>query len=213
MPYLKWQLLLAGLLISHVFLGQDTLKIFVALWDSEPKSDLYWGMKYGIKTYFIQDEDWKLVQQAKPGKKVQEQLLFYNETLDLYVDAMAYHTDKIKTTITEFIEYAYSCDSNKLVVYVGHDGLMDFNIDVKPQKNICDAMVFSCVSEDYFSPYLDMVLSTYTYMAPEAYGVMAAIEAWAKNDGEEEIRKSTAVAYSKYQKITVKSAEWTFLRD
>lgn len=198
-------------LLSIVISAQDTVKLFVALWSNPPQSDLYWGMKYGIKTYFNQDKDWEMVNSKNPNNTILEQILFYNKTLDLYVDAMAYNTSKIKKTITEFIEYAYQASEEELVIYVGHDGLMDFDIDVVPQKNLCDAMVFSCVSQNYFSPYLDMILSTYTFMAPEAYGVMAAIESWAKKENEEGIRKNTAVSYAKYQKISVRSAERTFM--
>lgn len=207
----KTSLTLAIFLVSIFIQAQDTVKVFVALWDSPPKTDLYWGMKYGMNTYFSQDEDWEKVQTSKPGNSIQEQLLFYNKELDLYVEAYAYESSQIKKTITEFIEYAYQADDDELVIYVGHDGLMDFNIDVVPQENSCDAMVFSCVSQSYFEPYLDMILSTYTFMAPEAYGVMAAIESWAKNESEEKIRQKTAVAYAKYQKIAVQSAEHTFI--
>ena len=194
-------------------IAQDTAKVFVALWDSPPKSDLYWGMKYGMKTYFSKDADWETVSKANPDTKIRERILFYNSSLNLYVDAMAYHTDSIKTTITDFIKYAYKADSNELVIYAGHDGLMDFDIDVVPQKNKCDAMVFSCASDYYFSPFVEMTLSTYTFMAPEAYVVMAAIESWANGDNEKEIRKNTAKAYAKYQKITVAQAESTFLAE
>jgi hypothetical protein len=206
-------LILVALLMNAALLtGQDTVQVFVALWDSPPEKDLYWGMRYGMKTWLSQDEHWKLVDASAPGGKVQEQLLFYNEDLNLYLDAKAYHADSIKTTITDFIQVAYERDSTELVMYVGHDGLMDFDIDLTPQKNACDVMVFSCVSEDYFSPYLDMILSTYTDIAPEAYGVMAAIEAWARKETETSIRKKTAVAYAKYQKISVGSAEYTFIQ-
>ncbi len=198
--------------ISVQTFAQDTIKVFVALWDSPPETDLYWGMKYGTKTYFSNDMDWEVVSKTNPDTKIRERILFYNSRLNLYVDAMAYHTDSIKTTITDFIEYAYKADSNELVIYAGHDGLMDFDIDVVSQKNKCDVMVFSCGSDYYFSPFVEMTLSTYTFMAPEAYVVMTAIESWAKGDNEKEIRKNTAKAYAKYQRITVSQAEHTFLK-
>lgn len=191
--------------------SQDTVNIYVALWDSPPKSDLYWGMRYGIKTYFSEDENWEIVNKSNPNKTIQEEILFYNNDLKLYAKAKAYHTDSIKRTIIDFIEHAYIAENNELLIYVGHDGLMDFTIDVDPSTNKCDVMVFSCASESHFSPYMDMILSTYTLMAPEAYGVMAAIESWARKDVEEDIRKKTAAAYAKYQKIAISQAERTFL--
>jgi hypothetical protein len=206
--------LILFLLLSTLLLtAQDTVKVFVALWDSPPKSDLYWGKLYGMKTYFSNHKDWELVAGNKPDTKIRERLLFYNPKHNLYVDAIAYHSDSIKTTITNFIEYAYTADSNQLVIYAGHDGLMDFDIDIMPRKNKCDVMVFSCISDYYFSPFVDMILSTYTLMAPEAYVVMAAIESWAMHDNEMEIRRKTAKVYAKYQKSTVKQAERTFLEE
>ena len=196
--------------ISVQLLSQDTVKVFVALWDSPPKSDLYWGKLYGIKTYFSKDKDWEVVGSSNPSTKIQERIIFYNSKLKLYVDAMAYHTDSIKTTISDFVEYTYTADTNELVIYAGHDGLMDFAIDVEPGKNKCDVMVFSCISDYYFSPWVEMILSTYTLMAPEAYVVMAAIESWANGESEKEIRKNTTIAYAKYQKIPFKMAEHTF---
>jgi len=199
--------------ISLQLFSQDTVKLFVALWDSPPKSDLYWGKMYGIKPYFSRSNNWEIIQTTHPDEKVLEQILFYNSKQNIYLDAMAYHTDSIKRTITDFIECAYDADTNKLVIYVGHDGLMDFDLDILPQKNKCDVMVFSCASDYYFSPFVNMILSTYTFMAPEAYVVMAAIESWATHDNEMEIRKKTAKAYAKYQKTTVTQAERTFLEE
>ena len=79
------------------------------------------------------------------------------------------------------------------------------------QTHLCNVMVFSCVSQTYFSPYVDMILSTFTFMAPEAYGVMTAIESWKKGFDEVTIRKETARSYAHYQKISVGAAERTFL--
>lgn len=211
---MKKIVLIFALLFSTVLIkAQDTVKVFVALWDSPPATDLYWGMKYGMKTYFSNNKDWKVIKKTNPATKISEHILFYNSNLNLYVDAMAYQTDSIKTTIIDFIEYAYKADSNELVIYAGHDGLMDFDIDIVAQKNKCDAMVFSCASDYYFSPFVEMTLSTYTLMAPEAYVVMAAIESWAKGDSEKEIRKSTSKVYAKYQRTTINQAERTFLEE
>lgn len=42
-------------------LTQDTIKLFVALWDSPPESDLYWGKMYWVKPYFTRSENWEII--------------------------------------------------------------------------------------------------------------------------------------------------------
>jgi hypothetical protein len=197
--------------LSSLSYGQDTVQVFVALWDSPADQDLYWGKLYGIKTYFQHQEGWEMRSETDTGAIIEKEAIFYNPSLNIYLKARAYTSPAIKQAITEFLQYVYEADESELVIYVGHDGLMDFRLDIAAQKHLCDVMVFSCESEPYFSPYVHMILSTYTLMAPEAYGVMAAVEAWSSGENEEMIRKITAANYAKYQRITLQSAERTFL--
>ncbi len=210
--WVKW---LAGIVvflsINLSVSGQDTARIYVALWDSPAAEDLYCGKKYGINTFFENDPDWYKVESNTGSGPIKEKVIFYNREKDIYMEAFAYHSDSITSAIKEFISAAYIAPKEELLIYVGHDGLMDFYPNLKPSTNKCDVMVFSCVSDRYFSPYLNMKLSTYTFMAPEAYAVMAAIEAWADRADETEIRKSAARAYAQYQRITESQAESTFL--
>jgi hypothetical protein len=60
---------LLSLFLTIQLFSQDTVKVFVALWDSPPKSDLYWGMKYGIKICFSNDTDWEPVKILKVTAK------------------------------------------------------------------------------------------------------------------------------------------------
>ena len=128
----KHLLVLVFSLFSVAITAQDTATIFVALWDSPAGQDLYWGMRYGIKTHFKLDADWKLIEENQPSKIIQEELVFVNEDLNLVVRAKAYGASYIKRAITDFINYSYQANADELVVYVGHDGLMDFSIDVEP---------------------------------------------------------------------------------
>ncbi len=44
-------------------------------------------------------------------------------------------------------------------------------------------------------------------MAPEAYILHDALEGWTNGETDEQVRNRAAAAYSKYQKISLKSAQ------
>ena len=102
----------------------------------------------------------------------------------------------------------------ELVVYVGHDGLMDFalekiyNGDAGANRQV---LVLACASKAYFEPGLrptgaQPLLWTTGLMAPEAYSLRAALDGWAAGETPEQIRQRAAGAYAKYQKISVTAA-------
>jgi hypothetical protein len=108
--------------------------------------------------------------------------------------------------------------SADLVVYVGHDAFMDFQIP--PIQGISGArrrpaIVLGCDSKDYFSTYLaaanaDPILWTTGLMAPEAYTLKAALDGWMNNEGDQQIRMRAAVAYDQYQHCGITAAQKLF---
>ena len=104
--------------------------------------------------------------------------------------------------------------SANLVAFVGHNGLMDFDLENQPAKNDeenRDAVILACASRNYFSTPLkktgaNPVLWTSNLMAPEAYILHDALEGWIAGETNEQIQTRAAKAYAKYQKISVKSA-------
>ena len=110
----------------------------------------------------------------------------------------------------------YGCAD--LIVYVGHNGLMDFNIkDIKPHKDnkAKDAIVLACKSKPYFQSTLSKhgcksVLLTTGFMAPEAYTLKASIDGWLSGESGAQIKERAARAYNKYQKCGLKSSRRLF---
>ena len=105
-----------------------------------------------------------------------------------------------------------------MVVYVGHDGLMEFQVtlDYKemPSKDI-DAIMLACASKNYFANELKQakatpVLWTTNLMAPEAYTLEAALNTWSNNLTGVEIKENAAQAYNKYQKCGIRGARNLF---
>jgi hypothetical protein len=74
-----------------------------------------------------------------------------------------------------------------------------------------EAIILACFSKRYFKPYLQKlavtpVLWTTNLMAPEAYTLVAAIDAWLNNKSNDELREQAAQAYHKYQKCGIRGA-------
>jgi hypothetical protein len=105
-----------------------------------------------------------------------------------------------------------------LVVYVGHNGLMDFTVELPKQKKPVKgkgAIILACKSKPYFKPPLSKlgcrsVLLTTGFMAPEAYSLEAALSGWLAGEDAERIRNRAATAYNKYQKCGLSGAKRLF---
>lgn len=168
-----------------------------------PDSNLYWGAMYGVKSWFKNKASgWKLVRKL-PGdnKAVLERLLFRHSTKAVYMLAEAYDGEQIRSCVEDFLKAAngqnpavVTSDSLSLnfggeadlLAYVGHDGLMDFNVNVKynqPVGKAREVMVLACYSKNYFYNEVKKsgatpLLWTTHLMAPEAYTLGAAITGW-----------------------------------
>ncbi len=246
------RLLLALLFTVSFSFGQNadnvkTIHVFVALCDNinqgivpvsktlgngqNPKSNLYWGALYGVKTHFRQSSDWTLVKTwQNPENNILERVLFKHNLQEVYMLADAYDGKYIKQTTIDFLEAA--AGNNPIVMdwegsqlnfggeagltaYVGHDGLMEFDVAGNFVANSTvktkDAIILACISKDYFSPYLQQTAAnplvwTTGLMAPEAYTLKAAITGWILNESDSQIRERAAQAYHAYQKCGIRGA-------
>lgn len=195
----------------------------------DPVNNLYWGSVYGVKTFFRRSKDWVLVKSFKIGNIKQERIVFKHRTKKTYLIADAYDGRFIKECTLDFLKS--SCGQYKdtmringktigiagfstLAAYIGHDGLMDFQLDEKfinyDQKKR-DIIILACYSKKFFSPHLENaninpLVWTTGLMAPEAYTVHDALNAYLNNEASEQIRSKAALAYSKYQRCSVKAA-------
>lgn len=202
------------------------------------QGNLYWGAAYGVKTFFARSADWKLVHQTEnPSSTVLERCIFKNKNAAAYLVADAYRGAEIKRAIVDFFDYASgrredaigAADSSKhpsvsaggaadLIVFVGHNGLMDFDLPSYPAHKDGKrrgAIVLCCASKSYFSAPLrragaDPILWTNGLMAPEAYVLKAALDGWIANESGEHIRSRAAEAYNKYQRCGLKAARGLF---
>jgi hypothetical protein len=206
------------------------IHVFVALCDNKnqgivpvPKAigngqdaanNLYWGCAGGVKGYFKKSNSWKLVSTSKnPAKNILERCVFKHNSSNAYIVGDAYDGIAIKQCISDFFTAAAG-DSAQMIVYVGHDGLMEFSLDKYPQKknnNKRETIILSCISKKYFRHGIEQsgatpLLWSTGLMSPEAYTLEAALAGWLKNETAEQIRTRAAAAYHKYQKCGVKAA-------
>ncbi|MFP4844828.1 hypothetical protein [Winogradskyella sp. PE311] len=196
----------------------------------DSKNNLYWGALYGVKTHFKNSKDWTLVKTIKSDNpKILERLLFKHKSSNTYMLADAYDGKYIKQTTIGFVEatagrnpvlISYNSTElsfggkSQLLAYVGHDGLMEFNVEgsfTPINKTNRDAIVLACLSKSYFKPYFEKtkvkpLVWTTGLMAPEAYTLKSAIDGWILDETDVQIRERAAQAYHKYQKCGIGGA-------
>jgi len=194
------------------------------------QKNLYWGALYGVKTHFKRSKDWTFIKTIPSNNpKILERVVFKHKKTNTYLLADAYDGKYIKQTTINFLQASSGANAedivvndeklsfggdSDLVVYVGHDGLMEFSLDIKLKpKNSKkrDAIILACISKDYFKPYLEKtganpLVWTTGLMAPEAYTLKWAIDGWILNESDAEIRERAAKAYHKYQKCGMRGA-------
>jgi len=210
-----------------------------------PRSNLYWGAMYGVRSFLTGKARWKVMAQPAPQSKgVLDRIVMHTSIrrsgrqADVYIVAEAWDGKEIKAAIGRFLSMAagHHCESVKidspgrsrelsaggaahLVVYVGHNGLMDFSLDA-PSRGASEigtrsSVVLCCKSKLYFLEMLRQggshpMLLTTGLMAPEAYTLDALIRSWAAGDKSDRTRDSAAAAYHKYQKCGLNAARRLF---
>lgn len=198
-------------------------------------SNLYWGAAFGVKTHFKNSTEWKLLS-CRPGPKsvLLERCIFEHREPVAYLVADAYDGAHIREAVSDFLGAAAGTNKESLtigsgeqkstfaaagqadlVVYVGHDAFMDFQLPLvsggkehRSQKFI----ILACASQAYFRSYMkatgsEPLLWTTGLMAPEAYTLKAALEGWLAGEEAESIRMRAAAAYDKYQNCGLKGAQ------
>jgi hypothetical protein len=200
----------------------------------DSRNNLYWGALYGTKTFLKESKGWSLVgTEKKPTDEVLERAVFRHGATGAYLIADAYRGAKIRKAVEDFLDAAAGNGLKTLelgeerikirggadlVVYVGHNGLMDFTVKKATNEKGGrgkDAIVLACQSKPYFQPLLSKlgckcVLLTTGFMAPEAYSLDAAVAGWLGGEGGERIRERAARAYDKYQKCGLTAARRLF---
>jgi len=196
----------------------------------DTKQNLYWGLTGGVKTYFKNSKEWELIKTIKnPQEKILERVLFKHKSSNVYLLADAYDGAEIKQTTIDFLKASSGgLDSvvkhdslsinfggeSDLLSYIGHDGLMNFELDAnftKVDTKKREVIILACLSKKYFATHLKQsgaapLVWTTGLMAPEAYTLKWALDGWVLNESNREIRERAAQAYNSYQKCGINAS-------
>jgi hypothetical protein len=191
---------------------------------NDPRTNLYWGAAYGVKTFLSKANGWrKLGCEKGISDTILERCEFAWED-KLTVTADAYRGSRIDQAMLDFMQQAATppdAASREMVVFIGHDGLMDEQnqpiIEHFPKHARHDkqAVVLACLSEEFFAEHLlaagsKPVVTTFSFMAPEAYVLEAVARGFANQASEAELRSSAGTAYAKYQHISAQAGQAVF---
>jgi hypothetical protein len=200
--------------------------------------NLYWGCSGGVRQTFSQSPHWVQVSAiAKPRRPILERVIFRHKNSGAILIADAYEGKYIKSALEDFIAAVSGNEVTgqevtaqglkisggagaNLVIFLGHNGLMDFQLPSYPKKKgtaTRECIVLCCKSEQFFSGIIGSysvrpILLTRQLMYPGAMVIESAIEGWLKNEGLQSIRDRAAEAYAKNQTISIRSARSIFWR-
>ena len=191
----------------------------------DPRSNLYWGALYGVKTFLSKADGWrKLGCEINLSDTILERCEFsWKGKLTLTADA--YRGSRIDQAMLDFMQHAATPSddaTDEMVVFIGHDGLMDEQYQPiaerfpKHARHDKQAVVLACMSNMFFAKHLreagsKPVVTTYGFMAPEAYVLDAIARGFANGASEEELRRSAGLAYAKYQHISANAGKSVFV--
>lgn len=190
----------------------------------DPSHNLYWGAAYGVKTFLSKAPGWRRVGcEAAVNDTILERCQFaWGDKLT--VTAEAYRGSQIGQAMLDFMQQAAippSSSTREMVVFIGHDGLMDEEnqaiIEQFPKHAVHDkkSVVLACLSDEFFAEHLLAagsmpVVTTFSFMAPEAYVLEAIARGFAQQASEAQLRSAAGVAYAKYQRISTKAGNSVF---
>lgn len=198
-------------------------------------ANLYWGCDEGLKSLFKRAKEWRLVGVPQAAhESILERLIFKHRATNTWLVADAWRGREIKQATASFLaasageqaEEIEIFDSGKshhlaiggrasLVAYIGHDGLMDFELPSATAQSGKPAIVLCCVSKTHFGPHLQSrgarpLLLTTQLMYPGSFILKSALEGWVRGESTEQLRQRTARAYATNQGISLKAALGVF---
>ncbi|ANM32377.1 hypothetical protein ABI59_19830 [Acidobacteria bacterium Mor1] len=209
----------------------------------DPASNLYWGALYGLRTH-MKKAGWTRTPVDPPeGGDVLERIVLSRtltrkgKAVDVHIVADAWRGDRMEQALGAYLAISSGRDSEvvqlprgeqrldlhaggdaHLLVWVGHNGLMDHTIRRVaryPQAKPRAGMVLACLSKEYFTEHfrdvgVHPVLLTTGLMAPEAYTLDAAIRGWVESGDTERVLDQAGAAYHAYQKCGERAARRLF---
>lgn len=153
----------------------------------DPRTNLYWGALYGVRTHLPRSGNWTRLDLARPDDKgILDRIVLFAEinrnqhSVQVYIVADAWDGAKIREATRVYLEMAagrsveeitvkhqseirtlQAGGASHVVAYLGHNGLMDFTL--KPPAPAAkeslakSAIVLACASKLFFIDHLRTV--------------------------------------------------------
>ncbi len=189
------------------------------------KSNLYWATSKGVKRFYKESPDWKIIgNKFNIDSNVLERVVFkknYNNNAIVYLIADAYRGDRMNSCLADYFnalsgnrldsitlegeKYEVAAHSD-LLIFNGHNGLMDDHPDILPPKTHVskDAVSISCISAKYFKGYYEYtnsfpLVNTNHLLYPGAFISEGIINKWAELGSAQECKIAAGNSYYKYK--------------
>jgi hypothetical protein len=192
------------------------------------EANLYWGAAYGAERFLKRAPGFQVRsrQDGTAGAAVLREVVLERTAgpgeQPVRLRLRAYAGDRIDVALEDFLRAAAGGSSADLLVWAGHDRLMDRpppELKVPAEAKPRPVAILACESEKYFGPVLralgaQPIALTRSFMAPEAYLLEALAASVAKHGPTAPVPLRTALvdAYARYQRITPKAAGTVFSR-
>ena len=189
------------------------------------KRNLYWATSKGMKRFFNELSEWKLLNsELNPNKDVLERVVFkkrYSNGTVVILVADAYRGDRMVACLNDhFNSLAGSLNdyiivnndsigiygNADLLAFNGHNGLMDESTTHSSSADgrVRDAVSISCISNAYFHDHYRLtnsypLVNTTGLLYPGAFVLEGIINQWALLKDAEEIKKAAGNAYYKHK--------------
>ncbi len=203
----------------------------------DPDNNLYWGCDDGLRSVFTKSKAWQKLPTPAAGLDpdgdgpILQRLVFRHKASGALLVGDAYRGREIKTCMADYFAALaghhpvkikageLECDAGGaagLIAYIGHNGLMEFKVDVPVPTPAVKAaprtaIALCCISQSYFRPYLEItgarpLILTRQLMYPAAQLLHEGTAGWLAGSDAATCTARAAAAYATNQKISRKAA-------
>ncbi len=203
----------------------------------DPEHNLYWGCDDGLRSVFSKSKAWQKLPAPAAGTDpdgdgpILQRLVFRHRATGGILVGDAYRGREIKTCLTHYFaalaghhpvkiktdQAEYDAGgAAQLIAYIGHNGLMEFNVEVPIPTPAVKAeprttIALCCISQHYFRPGLQTagarpLILTRQLMYPAAQLLHEGTAGWLAGSDAAACTARAAAAYATNQKISRKAA-------
>jgi hypothetical protein len=202
-----------------------------------PAGNQLWGAGYGVRSHFDWAKEWvRIPNVARPeAAHILERAIWKHRDSTIYLVADAYDGRHLREATGDLLLYASGSGETtisaggtmipagggaSLVVFAGHNGMMDHKLDrvYRPQdpENDRQVIILASLSRGFFANPLRAtgarpLLWTTGLIVPEAYTLRDALLGYVTGESDEQIRERAAKAYDQYQRSGMGAARRAFV--